>query len=103
VVSVAHKDTTVSVTVLDHGTGIAEAQLPHIFERFYRGDPARGGGTGHGLGLALASSIARAHGAKIDVKSIEGQGAEFRVDFEARAAGQPSGNLQLADVPSDER
>ena len=72
-----------SVTVRDFGTGIREADLPHIFERFYRADRARSGG-GHGLGLPLAESIARAHGAVIDVRSKEGEGSSFRVVFAPR-------------------
>ncbi len=72
-----------SVTVRDFGTGIQEADLPHIFERFYRADRARSGG-GHGLGLPLAESIARAHGASIEVQSTEGEGSSFRVIFPSR-------------------
>ena len=76
---------TVSVSIVDHGAGIPAAQIPHIFERFYRGDPARTA-DGYGLGLALAKSIAAAHGAAIAVSSVEGVRTEFRVDFEARRA-----------------
>ena len=71
------------VTIRDFGAGIAAADLPHIFERFYRADPARSGG-GHGLGLPLAETIARAHGATIDVRSKVGEGSSFRVNFVAR-------------------
>ena len=69
-----------AVTIEDHGTGIAAADLPHIFKRFYRADKARTGG-GHGLGLPLAENIARAHGAAIEVHSTEGVGSTFRVVF----------------------
>jgi len=71
------------VTIRDFGTGIAEADLPHIFERFYRADRARSGG-GHGLGLPLAETIARAHGATIEVRSTVGEGSSFRVIFAQR-------------------
>ena len=74
---------SLTVTIRDFGTGIAEADLPHIFERFYRADPARSGG-GHGLGLPLAETIARAHGATIEVASTEGKGSTFRVVFTSR-------------------
>jgi heavy metal sensor kinase len=92
---VERRDSIVSVTVLDFGVGIPASQIPHIFERFYRGDPARAG-SGHGLGLALAASIARAHGAKLDVASTEGVSTEFRVDFAARATPVDS----LASAPT---
>jgi len=73
----------VRVTVQDFGAGISETDLPHIFKRFYRADRARNGG-GHGLGLALAQTIARSHGAAIDVQSTEGSGSVFEVTFPAR-------------------
>ncbi len=73
------------VTVQDFGAGISETDLPHIFKRFYRADRARNGG-GYGLGLALAESIASAHGAAIEVQSTEGTGSVFQVVFPARAA-----------------
>jgi signal transduction histidine kinase len=76
---------SLAVTIRDCGTGIGEADLPHIFERFYRADKARAGG-GHGLGLPLAATIARAHNAAIEVKSAEGQGSTFRVVFNLRAS-----------------
>ena len=83
-IGVEHNDETVLVSIKDFGSGIAPGHLPHIFKRFYRGDPARTAG-GHGLGLALAQSIARSHGAQITVASIEGVSTEFRVEFAARA------------------
>jgi len=84
-VSVERDESTVSVSVQDFGSGIASEHLPHIFKRFYRGDPARTEG-GHGLGLALAQSIVRAHDARITVSSTEGVSTEFRIEFGARAA-----------------
>ena len=80
-----HSDSRISVTIEDFGVGISESDLPHIFERFYRADRARSGG-GHGLGLSLAKSIARVHGASIEVHSAEGAGSRFQVNFVARDA-----------------
>jgi heavy metal sensor kinase len=95
-IAVQQQGALVTVTVLDHGVGIPAAQIPHLFERFYRGDPARTG-AGHGLGLALAESIARAHGAKIIVESTEGASTMFRVEFAARQA--PVDSLSSAPTP----
>jgi signal transduction histidine kinase len=83
IVTVGCDNAGVVVTIQDFGTGIGEADLPHIFERFYRADPAHTGG-GHGLGLPLAESLATAHGAKIEVRSVEGAGSSFSVVFPAR-------------------
>jgi two-component system OmpR family sensor kinase len=76
----ATADGTARVAVRDEGEGIAAEHLPHIFERFYRADGARGrssGGTG--LGLAIAQAICRAHGGEITVTSAPGQGTTFVV------------------------
>ena len=83
-VAVESAQARVSVTIRDFGAGISEADLPNIFRRFYRADAARSG-AGHGLGLALAQSIAEAHGAEIEVRSIEGAGSTFAVHFTPRA------------------
>jgi two-component system OmpR family sensor kinase len=76
----ATADGTVRVAVRDEGEGIAAEHLPHIFERFYRADGARGrssGGTG--LGLAIAQAICHAHGGEITVASAPAQGTTFIV------------------------
>jgi signal transduction histidine kinase len=69
-----------SVAVEDSGIGIGPAELPSIFQRFFRADKARSNG-GHGLGLSLAQTLARLHGASINVKSTEGEGSVFWVRF----------------------
>lgn len=72
----------VQVIVKDSGCGIAEADLPHIFERFYRGDKVRSrteGGTG--LGLSIAEWIVHAHKGSIRVTSQVSKGTEFQISF----------------------
>jgi len=66
--------------VQDEGPGIADKDLPHIFERLYRGDTARSTKTGgYGLGLSLAKAIARANGAELRAQNIAGSGANFMI------------------------
>jgi len=65
--------------VQDSGTGIRPEDLPHVFDRFYRGDPARQQNGESGLGLAIAKSIVEAHGGSICVESAPGAGAEFTI------------------------
>ncbi len=66
------------VSVTDEGPGIRDEDLPHVFERFYRGQAARAGAApGVGLGLALTQEIVRAHGGRIQVFNGPGQGATF--------------------------
>jgi len=76
---VATVDGRAAVVVTDTGIGIPAAQLPHVFERFYRGDQARREAEGAGLGLAIARWIADAHGARIDIGPAPGGGAGTRV------------------------
>jgi len=70
-----------SVVVADTGIGIAPAQLPHVFERFYRGEGARERAPGAGLGLSIARWIADAHGAAIELASTPGQGTRVALRF----------------------
>jgi len=69
----------VLVHVVDTGQGIAEGDLPYVFERFYRADRARTGscGGGAGLGLTIAEQLVEAHGGEIWVQSRLGEGAHF--------------------------
>jgi len=69
----------IEVTISDTGEGIRADDLPHIFERFYRGDASRSRtrGTGAGLGLAIARGIVKAHGGEIKVESQVGKGTQF--------------------------
>ncbi|MGQ9572770.1 MAG: ATP-binding protein [Dehalococcoidia bacterium] len=69
-------DDAVTVKVIDTGVGIAPEELPRIFERFYKGDRARGSG-GTGLGLAVVKHIVEAHGGTISVESEPGRGSTF--------------------------
>lgn len=70
----------VRLIVSDTGSGIAPEDLPHIFDRFYRGDKSRSRrGGGAGLGLAIARQLVLAHGGTITVHSQPGQGATFTV------------------------
>jgi signal transduction histidine kinase len=68
----------VEVTVSDTGEGIRPEDIPHVFERFYRGEKSRSRATGGaGLGLAIARSIIEAHGGSMRVESAAGRGATF--------------------------
>jgi two-component system sensor histidine kinase MprB len=78
VVEVALKDGT--LTVRDHGPGFAPADLPHLFERFYRADRARGM-PGSGLGLSIVKQAAEAHGGAVAAENAPGGGALLRVRF----------------------
>jgi two-component system OmpR family sensor kinase len=73
------------LTVADEGPGLSDAQQAHVFDRFWRADPARTRGRGGtGLGLAIVSSIVEAHGGSVDVQSIPGEGATFVVRIPGR-------------------
>ncbi len=65
------------VSVIDHGPGVTEADLPRLFERFHSGKPVGG----HGVGLALSRLIMRSHGGDIDYAPTPGGGATFTLRF----------------------
>ncbi len=77
----------IAVTVRDDGPGIAPADLPHIFERFFTGDRSRSEkGQSNGLGLAIAAKIVEGHGSRLLVSSQPDHGASFRFTLTAAAA-----------------
>ncbi|HVU18399.1 MAG TPA: ATP-binding protein [Candidatus Didemnitutus sp.] len=89
-VSCSTESGEVIFSVRDDGPGIAAADLPHIFRRFYRADKARSSSTGHaGLGLAIALAVARNHGGSIVASSPPDGGAVFTVRL-------PAANTTLA-------
>ena len=66
----------IEIAVADEGCGIAAEDLPHVFERFYRGDGAERNGSGFGIGLALAKWIVEQHGGTISIASRTAASAE---------------------------
>jgi two-component system, OmpR family, sensor histidine kinase MprB len=73
------------LTVRDHGPGISDADLPHVFDRFYRGAEARGR-PGSGLGLAIVRQVAEQQGGRVDAERAPGGGTLMRLRL-ARAEG----------------
>ena len=74
------KDNVVTLSISDTGIGIAEKDLPNIFERFYRTDKSRTRASGGmGIGLSVVKAVVEAHGGKIIAKSKQGEGTTFVV------------------------
>lgn len=69
--------------VRDRGPGIDPADIPHIFDRFFRASAMRGSSAGHGLGLAITKRIVELHGGTVSVRNRNEGGAEFEVRLPA--------------------
>lgn len=92
----------VSISVIDHGIGIAPKELDRIFERFYRSDRARSRATGGtGLGLAIVKHIATNHGGRVDVSSTLGEGSTFTLRLPARPPAASPASPELAGIEPD--
>ena len=95
-VEVTDSPSEAMIEVRDTGPGIPEAELPRIFERFYRGtNVGEARASGSGLGLAIARSIVEMHGGSIEVVSALGRGTSFRSHLPRLS--EPSLNVLLAD------
>ena len=66
------------IAVRDHGKGIAPADLPHLFDRFYRGTAGKGR-SGTGMGLAIARGLLALEGGRITVENCDDGGARFTI------------------------
>ncbi|HWG15843.1 MAG TPA: ATP-binding protein [Streptosporangiaceae bacterium] len=78
----SQRETGAVLVVSDSGVGIPAADLPHIFDRFWRGAQA-GQVSGSGIGLAIAAELARAHGGELTARSDPGQGTELTLTLPA--------------------
>ena len=103
-VELAESDEGAVLEVRDDGPGIPSGELPHIFDRFYRGtNTGDARASGSGLGLAIVRSIVEMHGGEIDVASVAGEGTAFRIrlprDAGAAKVNETSPSDELTDTP----
>jgi signal transduction histidine kinase len=78
-VTLTYSDNQVAVQVRDDGPGIPEAELPHLFDRYFRGKQSKDSEAGVGLGLMMVQATAKAHGGEVAVRNVKGHGAEFAI------------------------
>jgi len=104
-VRVERHDTTVSVAVSDEGLGIPQAELPHLFQRFYRASNVDEGQiSGLGVGLYIVKELVTLHGGTVDVVSTEGRGSTFIIRLplsEDQAAAQAPSVPTIESVASE--
>jgi signal transduction histidine kinase len=88
IVELASTDSEAVLEVRDSGPGIPEGELPHVFDRFFRGtNVGDARASGSGLGLAIARSIVEMHGGTIVVTSAVGSGATFTITLPREREG----------------
>ena len=92
-VSADISDGAVQIIVSDRGPGIPQEELPHVFDKFYRGAKAPSGGTG--LGLSIVDGFIRAHGGRVHAANRPGGGAEFTIRVPVEVLNEK--NMELAD------
>ena len=103
-VTVSGDGSAAAVTVRDHGVGLSEDDIAHVFDRFWRADPARARTTGGtGLGLSIAQEDTRLHAGWLEAWGVTGEGACFRLTLPCRAdVTLESSPLPLAPVTADD-
>ena len=93
----------IQIVVEDRGLGIPPADLPHVFEPFYRGTEAQSQQIhGNGLGLSIVRSIVEAHGGRVTVASTPGKGSAFTIHLPA-AEGEPAPDPAALQVAGGQR
>ena len=101
-VTVGADDRAVAVTVRDHGVGMTRDEAAHVFDRFWRADPARARTTGGtGLGLAISLEDAHLHGGWLEAWGRPGEGACFRLTLPRRAGIVLDGSPLPLEPPAD--
>lgn len=99
-VKLSKEDGKAKLSIKDTGMGIPAEELPHIFERFYRGDKSRSRskeGGGFGLGLSIAYWIVRNHGGEIEVKSKLNKGSTFTLWLPLTEGDCPEATSEVTD------
>jgi two-component system sensor histidine kinase MprB len=89
-----------ALRVRDHGPGVAEADMPYVFDRFYRGAGARGT-TGSGLGLSIVRQVAQQHGGSVSVENVSDGGALFTLRLPVTAQGGAASPDSRSGWPRD--